>query len=376
MKMTLQDIIDKEFKVKFRGFDMAEVDAFLEEVAENFFKLAEENTLLNEKMAALQQDLEAKGSAQPTGREELPAELGNMLAELKQDVAAVSAEVAALKEDRQSFASLEESLSASVAAIQEAVGKMKPSGQVDLPAGLASTLEESIQGSLTVAAELEAFKKESQGLGSLKKSLEEAISKLKAAPAAAAAKTQEKIPGDLSKTLEDFRQETKTLGAELAGLKKEISSFAKIRADIKAEVQELLTASFAALDAKIDAAASPGHVVLASEAAAPAPEQEKTIPAAQFDQEPEELAETSKLPDFEEQDKGPDDSALEFLSEDDILDVDKLRGIFQSVLDDNLSEGSDSSGDLLFLEEDFLENDHEPEVTFGLEENETANKLN
>ena len=31
MKMTPQDIIDKEFRTKFRGFDMAEVDIFLEE---------------------------------------------------------------------------------------------------------------------------------------------------------------------------------------------------------------------------------------------------------------------------------------------------------------------------------------------------------
>ena len=47
IKITPQDIIDKEFRVKFRGFDMAEVDSFLEEVAENLFKLTEENTVLN-----------------------------------------------------------------------------------------------------------------------------------------------------------------------------------------------------------------------------------------------------------------------------------------------------------------------------------------
>ncbi|MFC1827821.1 DivIVA domain-containing protein, partial [Thermodesulfobacteriota bacterium] len=38
MKITLQDIIEKEFRVKFRGFDIVEVDTFLEEVAENFFQ--------------------------------------------------------------------------------------------------------------------------------------------------------------------------------------------------------------------------------------------------------------------------------------------------------------------------------------------------
>ena len=68
MEITPQDIIDKEFRVKFRGFDMAEVDAFLEEVAESFFKLTEENTLLNEKVLALQEDLETVDSMAPQGQ--------------------------------------------------------------------------------------------------------------------------------------------------------------------------------------------------------------------------------------------------------------------------------------------------------------------
>ena len=101
IKITPQDIIDKEFRVKFRGFDMAEVDSFLEEVAENLFKLTEENTVLNEKILALQQDLEAAVSTVP--QIEFPEELENNLEDLKHDIAAISADLASLKQDRPSF---------------------------------------------------------------------------------------------------------------------------------------------------------------------------------------------------------------------------------------------------------------------------------
>ena len=95
---------------------------------------------------------------------------------------------------------------------------------------------------------------------------------------------------------------------------------------------------------------------------------------------PEGSTEDSRLPDYEELDQDSDDSALEFLSEDDILDVDKLRGIFQSVLDEGISDapesrdGDEATADLLFLEEDFIEDDHEPEVSFSLDEKETDEK--
>ncbi|UCD66520.1 MAG: DivIVA domain-containing protein, partial [Deltaproteobacteria bacterium] len=141
MKITPQDIIDREFKVKFRGFDMAEVDTFLEEVAESFFKLNEENTLLNEKVLALQQDLENRGSIAPQGPVELPAELGNFLEDLKQDTAAIGAELAALKQDRQIFNSLKENLEKVVASIQESGSTATPLSQVEFPADLSNTLE-------------------------------------------------------------------------------------------------------------------------------------------------------------------------------------------------------------------------------------------
>ena len=137
MKVTPQDIIDKEFRVKFRGFDMVEVDTFLEEVAENFYNLTEENTLLNEKIIALQKDMESEGRIVTQGQMELPAELGNFLEELKQDTAAINAELITLKQDRSTFVSLEKSIKEAVSSLQKAASKPSQ-GQAELPAGLES----------------------------------------------------------------------------------------------------------------------------------------------------------------------------------------------------------------------------------------------
>ena len=105
MKITHQDIIDKEFKVKFRGFDMAEVDTFLEEVAEKFLKLTEENTKFKETVLTLQEQIKsAKRLLASRGQAELPGEMVNFLEELKQDTAAINAEIIALKQDRATFA--------------------------------------------------------------------------------------------------------------------------------------------------------------------------------------------------------------------------------------------------------------------------------
>jgi hypothetical protein len=192
---------------------------------------------------------------------------------------------------------------------------------------------------------------------------------------------QVEIPGNLGKTLEEFKRGTETMGAELAALKKEISPLANIREEIKGELQELLTSRFAELDAKLSTAGEKaGDEAPKLAAAAPAPVKKEKLIAARIEEEPKGLAEDSRLPDYEELDEGSGDGALEFLSEDDILDVDKLRGIFQSVLDEGISDapvdrdGDEATADLLFLEEDFIEDDHEPEVTFSLDEKETDEK--
>ena len=382
MKITPQDIIDKEFRVKFRGFDMAEVDTFLEEVAESFFKLTEENTLLNEKILALHQDLEAAGSFRPQGQVELPAELGNILEDLKQDTGTIGAELAALKQDRQTFDSLKENLEKVIASIQESGAAMTSQAQAEFPADLAKALEEFKLGSEAIAAELAALKEDRQAFDSLKKDLEDIICSAKEAAPSKAPQQGQVESVDLSKTLESFKQGTETIGAELAALKQEVGSISGIRQEIKGELQELLNSRFDKLEAKLSTVSDKAvPAALKPKAASPAPEKKEKLLAAEIAEEPEGHEEDTKLPDYRGEDDGASgDSGLEFLNEDDILDVDKLRGIFQSVLDEDVSDshngrdGDDATADLLFLEDDIIADDHEPEVTFSLDEKETDKK--
>ncbi|HKJ14012.1 MAG TPA: DivIVA domain-containing protein [Desulfobulbales bacterium] len=386
MEITPQDIIDKEFRVKFRGFDMAEVDAFLEEVAESFFKLTEENTLLNEKVLALQEDLETLGSMAPQGQVELPAELGNILEDLKQDTSTISVELAAMKQDRQTIDSLKEKLEKFIASFQEAGAEMASQHQTEFPADLADTLEKFKQSSTAIGAELNLLKEDRQSFDLLKKNFAEIIHSAKATVSSmAAGQGHATIPADLSKALEDFKQGSKTIGADLATLKQDVGAISGMREEIKKELQEQLTAHFAGLDAKLSTISTmDASAVMKSNAPTPVPGQKGALLAAEIVEEPEGHGEDTRLPDYREEDDAAfagDD--LEFLSEDDILDVDKLRGIFQSVLDEGSSdvhdsrEGDDLTADLLFLDDDdLMQDEHEPEVTFSLDENETDKKQN
>ena len=58
MSLTPQDIQQQKFKIKIRGFDMKEVDSFLNEVAENFLGLMQENTRLKERLADVEKQYE------------------------------------------------------------------------------------------------------------------------------------------------------------------------------------------------------------------------------------------------------------------------------------------------------------------------------
>ena len=59
MKMTPLDIQQQQFKIKFRGFDVREVDMFLEQMADAFESLQSENNRLQQEIKRLQ--LEAQG---------------------------------------------------------------------------------------------------------------------------------------------------------------------------------------------------------------------------------------------------------------------------------------------------------------------------
>ncbi|MGH7318423.1 MAG: DivIVA domain-containing protein [Candidatus Rokuibacteriota bacterium] len=56
MRLSATDIRQQQFGVKLiRGFDPPEVDAFLEEVADDFEELTKENTLLKDQLTALEE---------------------------------------------------------------------------------------------------------------------------------------------------------------------------------------------------------------------------------------------------------------------------------------------------------------------------------
>ncbi len=381
MKITPQDIIDKEFRVKFRGFDMVEVDTFLEEVAEIFFTLNEENTRLNETVLTLQENMNSGGMIAPQGQMELPAELGNFLEELKQDTAAISAELVSLKQDRSTFVSLEKNIKEAVASLQKATSIIPTQSQTELPADLSSIMEEFKKGSEAINAELVALKEDRHALDSLKKSLGEVISSAKEAGPAMTPQIQAES-GNLAKNLDEFRQGTETMGAELASLKEEVGSIQQIREEIKGELKELFKSYFDDLDAKLSQATPAAISAEPKPEAATAGVKKKPLPTAIIKEKPDDLPEDTRLPDFAEQDETFDDD-LEFLTEDDLLDVDKLRGIFQSALDGSTSDTPNSredddglSADLLFLEDDIMEDEHEPKVTFSLDEENVDKKSN
>lgn len=54
MLLTPENIQNQQFNVRFRGFDVDEVDVFLEKVAENYLVLVKENEKLKNEMAAIQ----------------------------------------------------------------------------------------------------------------------------------------------------------------------------------------------------------------------------------------------------------------------------------------------------------------------------------
>ena len=338
MEITPQVIIDKEFRVKFRGFDMAEVDAFLEEVAQNFFKLIEENDRLNEKVAALDERMGSGGETAPQVQVKLPVELKNFLKELKRDTAAINEELGALKQDPSALASLENSLKETVTALQSA-------------AASASDQTEEIN------AELAGLKEGRESFDLLKKNVEQILSVINESGFAPALQSQTER-GDMEKII----------AAELTSFKEEVAAIRQFQEDIKIDLQEMLQANFAELEAKLSQAA-PALPKKTKRA------QAEPLKAAIIEEEPEALQpEGPTLPDFEAAEEDTGDDELEFLSEDDIIDVDKLRGVFQSVLDDSLGDApsgredeEETASDLLFFDDDLLEDMNEPEVTISLE---------
>ncbi|GFR35033.1 DivIVA domain-containing protein [Thermobrachium celere] len=57
MTITPNEIINKEFKKVFRGYDVDEVDEFLEQLSEDYEKIYKDNINLKEKIEALNEKL-------------------------------------------------------------------------------------------------------------------------------------------------------------------------------------------------------------------------------------------------------------------------------------------------------------------------------
>jgi cell division initiation protein len=66
MSFTAEDIQTKQFNVRFRGFDIEEVDSFLEQVAENYMLLAHEKKELSDELDKLKNDVEDFESREKT----------------------------------------------------------------------------------------------------------------------------------------------------------------------------------------------------------------------------------------------------------------------------------------------------------------------
>ncbi len=66
MSLTAEDIQTKQFHVRFRGFDVEEVDAFLERIAENFALLQDEKRQLKEQVDKLEMTIKEFQSQERT----------------------------------------------------------------------------------------------------------------------------------------------------------------------------------------------------------------------------------------------------------------------------------------------------------------------
>jgi len=67
--MTPQDIRQQQFNVKFRGFDVQEVDMFLEKIAEKFETIIRENQNQNEEIQRLNREIQSFKKREETLRQ-------------------------------------------------------------------------------------------------------------------------------------------------------------------------------------------------------------------------------------------------------------------------------------------------------------------
>ncbi|KRQ86558.1 Septum site-determining protein DivIVA [Caloramator mitchellensis] len=66
MSITPNDIANKEFKKVFRGYDIDEVDDFLEQIVEEYERIYKENITLKEKISSLNDKIEHYSNMEST----------------------------------------------------------------------------------------------------------------------------------------------------------------------------------------------------------------------------------------------------------------------------------------------------------------------
>ena len=88
MAITPEDIQHQEFQVRLRGFDMDEVDTFLEQVAEELYHLRRENDQLRELIRALEQGRGVETAGQDPGKSATEEKLIALRARVRDELCA------------------------------------------------------------------------------------------------------------------------------------------------------------------------------------------------------------------------------------------------------------------------------------------------
>jgi cell division initiation protein len=181
MSFTAEDIQTKQFNVRFRGFDIEEVDSFLEQVAENYMLLVHEKKELSDELDKMKNDIEDFESREKTfhhailSAQKIADEIeAKSSREAEEIVAKAQEEVKRLQEDANSeIVALEKQLDELKEARNTIQGELKSYltsclnalGRDEVPASLVSpVVAESLQGNAEKSFASEAVEDELKDL--------------------------------------------------------------------------------------------------------------------------------------------------------------------------------------------------------------------
>lgn len=142
MSLTPEDIQTQQFHVRFRGFDVEEVDSFLEKVAEAYLALVEENKTLNAKLEELAKEMATYHNQEKTFQNAILS-AQNIAEEMKEKSRQEAEEL--LSKAREETKQLREDANAEVAGLEKEVDRLrdlKTQAQRELRQLLQSYLEQ------------------------------------------------------------------------------------------------------------------------------------------------------------------------------------------------------------------------------------------